>query len=56
MSKEYNCVLVEVKDQTGRVFMAIYDKSRELLFTTAVSMEYATKIKKWKIKEIGDKE
>ena len=54
MSKEYNCVLVEVKDQTGREFMAIYDKSRELLFTTAITMECATKIKKWKIKEIGE--
>ena len=55
MSKEYNCVLVEVKDQTGRSFKAIYDKSRELLFTTAVTMEFA-KHRKWKIEEIGEKE
>ena len=51
MSKEYNCVLVKVKDHTGREFMALYDKSRELLFVTPIDVGFAKKIG-WVISEL----
>lgn len=56
MSKEYNCVLVKVKDHNGREFLALYDKSRELLFTTAIDVAFA-KATGWVISELkGEKE
>jgi len=51
MSKEYNCVLVKVKDHKGQEFMALYDKSRELLFTTAIDIEFA-RATGWVISEL----
>lgn len=50
-SKEYNCVLVNIKNKDGWKHHAIYDRSRQLLFTEAITMEYAQKIKGWEIEE-----
>lgn len=48
---EYNCVLVKVKDHKGKEFNALYDKSRELLFTTAIDVAFA-KATGWVISEL----
>lgn len=41
-NQEYNCIKVKIKDKDGKVVGdALYDKSRMLLFTGMMTVEYA---------------
>lgn len=40
---EYNCTEVKVRDKKGNEFYVLYDKSRQLLFSNWVTVDFAEK-------------
>ena len=55
MSKECKCTIVDVVTKDGVKFKALYDKSRQLLFTNGFTMEFA-KYRGWKIEEVKEEQ
>ena len=41
---EYNCTRIKVRDKEGNEFYVLYDKSRELLFSACMTVEFAIKV------------